>query len=93
MNLKVEAKVEITQELKFEYPCDWEYKLFIAHEHDAHGIVQEVFGERFCALKKSQASKNGTYMSYSLTLLVHNNDERTALFQAFKSHSSIKFVL
>lgn len=85
--------MEITQELKLEYPCDWEYKIFIAHEYDAHSIVQDVIGERLCTLKKSQASKNGTYMSYSLTLLVHSNDERVALFQAFKSHSSIKFVL
>ncbi len=85
--------MEITQELKLEYPCDWEYKLFIAHAHDANAIVKEIIDERLHTLKKSQASKNGTYMSYSLTLLVHSDEERKALFQAFKSHTSIKFVL
>lgn len=85
--------MEITQELKLDYPCEWEYKLFVPKEYDVHCIIQEIIDERLHTIKPSQASKNGSYMSYSVTLLVHNDDERTMLFQAFKSHQHIKFVL
>lgn len=85
--------MEITQELKLDYPCEWEYKLFVPKEHDVHSIIQEIIDERLHTIKPSQASKNGSYMSYSVTLLVHSDDERTTLFQAFKSHQHIKFVL
>jgi len=85
--------VEISQELILEYPCEWEYKLFIHSEHDASSIVKEIVDERMHALNKSQASAKGNYVSYSVKLLVHNNEERTALFHAFKTHQHIKFVL
>lgn len=85
--------MEITQELKLDYPCEWEYKLFVHAQHCVHTIVNDVVDERVHTITSSQASKNGTYNSYSVTLLVHNDDDRTALFHAFKSHQHIKFVL
>lgn len=85
--------MEITQELILEYPIDWEYKLFIHAEHDASCIVREIIDERIHTLTSSKSSKEGTYNSYSLTLLVHSDDERTMLFNAFKEHTNIKFVL
>jgi len=85
--------VEITQELNLEYPCEWEYKLFIHSEHDVTSVVKEVLDERLHDLQKSQASAKGTYESYSVKLLVHSHEERTVLFQAFKTHQHIKFVL
>ena len=85
--------MEITEELKLSYPCEWEYKLFIPVEHDAHTIVKEIIDERLHTFQPAQTSKNGTYKSYSIKLFVHNDDERKALFDAFKSHTHIKFVL
>ena len=85
--------MEITQELVLEYPCEWEYKLFIHTQHDVSCIVNEVIEQRVHTLISSKSSKGGVYNSYSLTLLVHSDDERTMLFNAFKSHDQIKFVL
>jgi len=85
--------VETTPELKLEYPCEWEYRLFIHVDHDATSIVKDIVDERLHRLEKSKKSKEGTYHSYSVALLVHSDDERTALFHAFKTHQHIKFVL
>lgn len=85
--------MEITQELILEYPCEWEYKLFIHVEHDASAVVKEIIDQRLHTIEKSQASAKGTYTSYSVKLLVHSHEERTALFHAFKTHQHIKFVL
>ncbi len=85
--------MEITQELKLDYPCEWEYKLFIHSEHCAHSIVKEILQQRVHRLETSNASQKGTYTSYALCLLIHNDEERIALFHAFKSHQHIKFVL
>lgn len=85
--------MEISQELILEYPCEWEYKLFIHAEHDASLVVKEVIDQRLHAIEKSQASAKGTYASYSVKLLVHSHEERTELFQAFKTHQHVKFVL
>lgn len=82
-----------SQELILEYPCEWEYKLFIPAEHDASLVVKEVIDQRLHAIEKSQASAKGTYASYSVKLLVHSHEERTELFQAFKTHQHVKFVL
>jgi len=85
--------VVISEELKLDYPCEWEYKLFIPCEHCAHSIVKEILEERLHRLETSKASQKGTYSSYALSLVVHNEEERLALFHAFKSHQHIKFVL
>ena len=85
--------MEITEELKLDFPCEWEYKLFILMEHDAQKIVKEIISERLHTFKPLQASKNGTYKSYSVKLIIHSHDERLALFDSFKSHTHIKFVL
>lgn len=83
----------ISEELKLDYPCEWEYKLFISCEHCAHSIVKEILEERLHHLEASKASQKGTYSSYALSLVVHTEEERLALFQSFKSHQHIKFVL
>lgn len=85
--------METTQELKLEYPCEWKYTLFIPSEHDIHAIVKEVVCDRLHTIEASQTSKKGTYISYAITLFVHSDDDRIALFHLFKSHQTIKFVL
>lgn len=85
--------MEHSQELKLEYPCQWEYKLILSSEHDVHLIVKEVIYEREHHVKPSQNSKKGNYSSHTLHILVHNDDDRKMLFHALKAHKHIKFVL
>lgn len=85
--------METTPELQLDYPCHWEYKLVLSTEHNVTTIVQEVLEERIHEIRKSQNSAKGNYVSYTLRILVHNAEDRKALFQMLKSHQHIKFVL
>ncbi len=85
--------METTPELQLDYPCQWEYKLVLSSEHNVTTIVQEVLEERIHDIRKSQNSTKGNYASYTLNVLVHNADDRKALFHLLKQHQHIKFVL
>lgn len=85
--------MEITPELQLDYPCHWEYKLVLSTEHNVTTLVQEILEERIHEVRKSQNSAKGNYVSYTLSVLVHNADDRKMLFHMLKSHQHIKFVL
>jgi uncharacterized protein len=85
--------VETTPELKLDYPCHWEYKLILSSEHCVSVPIKDVLDTREHDLKPSQNSTKGNYISYTLKVLVHNDDDRTTLFRTLKSHKHIKFVL
>lgn len=85
--------METTPELQLDYPCQWEYKLILSQEHNVSMIVQEVLEERIHTLRKSQNSTKGNYVSYTLSVLVHNEDDRKSLYHMLKAHQHIKFVL
>lgn len=85
--------METTPELQLDYPCHWEYKLVLSTEHNVTTLVQEILEERIHEVRKSQNSTKGNYVSYTLSVLVHNADDRKMLFHMLKSHQHIKFVL
>lgn len=85
--------METTPELQLDYPCQWEYKLVLSTEHNVTTLVQEILEERIHEVRKSQNSTKGNYVSYTLSVLVHNADDRKMLFHLLKSHQHIKFVL
>lgn len=82
-----EKKLELT------YPCNWQYKL-IGYEKEAiQKAIRDVINERDHDLSHSNASKTGKYVSMNLELLVHNDDDRTFIFDALKKHQNLKMVL
>ncbi len=85
--------METTPELQLDYPCQWEYKLVLSTEHNVTHIVKEVLMERLHEVRKSQNSSKGNYVSYTLSVLVHNADDRKTLYHMLKAHQHIKFVL
>lgn len=86
--------IDLSQhKLELNYPCSWEYKL-ITHSHeDALKGVKEVILEREFTLKPSKVSKKGKYQSYTLEIIVHNEDDRVTIYELFGKHESIKMVL
>jgi len=87
------GKVDNTQELKLNYPCTWEYKAILEASFDIKSIAKNLLEDREYSIKKSQNSKKGKYSSYTLSVLVHNDDDRKIIFDHLKQHESIKFVL
>ena len=92
-----EAKVEIIndskQKIVLEYPCNWCYKVIATEEKALKQAVKDVIDEREHTLEESNKSKTGKYVSMNLDILVHNEDDRTFIFDALKKHQNIKMVL
>lgn len=82
-----------SQELKLTYPCKWEYKTVLESHHDISEVIASVLDQREHTIKKSNNSKTGKYQSYTVSTLVHSDDDRKTVFEELKKHKSIKFVL
>jgi len=76
-----------------EYPCNWCYKVIATEKEALEQAIRDVIDEREHSLSPSNKSKTGKYTSMNLDLLVHNEDDRTFIFEALKKHQAIKMVL
>ena len=81
------------EKLVLEYPCNWEYKLVVLEHIDIKITVKEVISNREHKVNESKVSSKGKYKSYSLELLVHNDDDRKEIYKMLGDHSNIKMVL
>lgn len=81
------------QKVEIEYPCNWCYKVIASEKAALEKAVHDVIDEREHNLTPSNSSKTGKYTSMNLDLLVHNEDDRTFIFDALKKHQDIKMVL
>jgi len=81
------------RKLELEYPCSWKYKIIGEERKKLEAAIHSVILERAHTLKHSNASKTGKYISLNLDLIVHNEDDRTFLFEALKAHQDVKMVL
>lgn len=88
LNDKLEGK-----QLELEYPCNWCYKVIASEEEALKQAIRDVINEREHKITPSNSSKTGKYISMNLDLLVHNEDDRTFIFDALKKHQDIKMVL
>lgn len=81
------------KKLVLEYPCNWSYKVIATEKAALEQAVRDVIDEREHSLSPSNRSKTGKYTSMNLDILVHNEDDRTFIYEALKKHQAIKMVL
>ncbi len=81
------------QKLELEYPCSWKYKIVGAERKALEAAIHSVILERAHTLEHSNSSKTGKYISLNLDLIVHNEDDRTFIYEALKAHNDVKMVL
>ena len=79
--------------LELDYPCSWSYKIVVVETVNIHEVIKEVIIEREHKVSPSKASSKGKFKSYTLDLLVHNEDDRKTIYELLGKHSSIKMVL
>lgn len=79
--------------LELNYPCSWKYKIVLLESMNAKVISKEIFGQREYSLKESNVSKKGKFKSYTIELIVHNDDDREEWHKLLGSHKDIKMVL
>lgn len=84
---------ESTQKLELIYPCTWCYKVVALERAGIEIAALEIIGERHYTLDVSNTSRSGKYISMNLELLVHNEDDRTFIYESLKAHPHIKMVL
>lgn len=81
------------QKVKLDYPCSWKYKIVILETVNVKYISKDIFGEREHSVKESNTSKKGKFKSYSVELIVHNDDDRKEIYKILGEHKEIKMVL
>ena len=81
------------QKLKLDYPCNWIYKIVVLETISIKTTVKEIILDREHSIKESNVSKKGKFKSYTLELLVHNEDDRKELYRILGEHENIKMVL
>ncbi len=79
--------------LELDYPCSWKYKIVILESVNVNYISKDIFGDREHKVKESNVSKKGKFKSYSVELIVHNEDDRKELYKILGEHKEIKMVL
>ncbi len=81
------------KKLELTYPCTWSYKIVINSHCNINHIIKNAIGDRSYKVSTANNSKNGTYKSYKMTLLVHNEDDRIELYNLLKRENCVKIVL
>ncbi|KAB7884741.1 HP0495 family protein [Poseidonibacter ostreae] len=86
--------VDLSKEkLELDYPCNWTYKLVVLEKINIKRTVKDVVLEREHTVIESKTSAKGKFKSYTLELLVHNEDDRKTLFEVLGEHDDIKMVI
>jgi len=81
------------KKLELDYPCSWEYKLIVLENCNIKKCVKDILLEREYNLKPSKTSSKGKFKSYTLQMLVHNENDRKEIFSILGEHQDIKIVL
>lgn len=79
--------------LELDYPCNWTYKLVIRKEQNMNKIIKEVLEDRKHGVKPSKTSSKGKFKSYTLDLIVENEEDRKYLYKILGDHEHIKMVV
>lgn len=73
------------------YPTFWQYRVIFESKQNAHGVFDEILGEREFSFAPSQQSSGGKYQSYTLKVFVDSEKDRLDIFEKLKKRA--KFVL
>jgi putative lipoic acid-binding regulatory protein len=78
---------------EISYPTNWEYKVIGEDKAKTKKAVKDIVNDKEHTIKESKKSKTGKYTSFSVNVLVFNEDERLFFFEEFSKHKEIKYVV
>ena len=76
-----------------EYPCDWAYKVIVHTLDEMNQALRDILHTRRYHLRESHQSKQGKYVSFTLTVVVDSEEDRDGIYRALKMHECIVMVL
>jgi putative lipoic acid-binding regulatory protein len=81
------------QKLELNYPVKWGYRVIGKDEGEIILAIEQICESREYKYNRANQSSKGKFLSFHLEVLVHNDDDRTELFQSLQSHEKINYVL
>ena len=81
------------REPEINYPTMWSYKVMGSDEERLRAAVKHVVGSLNHELTVSNTSATGKYLSLHLRLVVHDKNQRHAIFHALREHADVLAVL
>jgi putative lipoic acid-binding regulatory protein len=85
--MEIEGKPDIS------YPTKWGYKVIGTDEVVLRKAVDSVLTDFEYSLKFSNKSSKGKFISFNISLMVQDENQRNAIFNNLKNHSAIKMVI
>lgn len=81
------------EQLIIEYPCSWDYKVIGEDPTLVKDAVHRACAPQTPKITYSHTSSGGKYHSFSASVVVEDEEQRLAIFEALKQASAIKMVL
>jgi len=75
------------------YPCQWTYSVMGHDEEDLRLCIGEVMRGRVHQVTLGRQSAGKKYIALHVDVRVAGEADRNALFEAFRTHPKVKFVL
>lgn len=79
--------------LKINYPCEWEFRIIGTDEGLLKAAVAEILVDKKYDLSFSNQSRGGKYISLALKTFVESEEARNNIYIALRKHTGIKSVL
>lgn len=76
-----------------EYPCEWGYKIIGTSQESLEACVFELMGSRDYTTGKGKSSSKGKFYALTTTCEVATEEDRNAIFKAFRDHPAVKMVI
>ncbi|MBN2539214.1 MAG: DUF493 domain-containing protein, partial [Deltaproteobacteria bacterium] len=72
-----------------EYPCRWIYKIIGSDSGELEEVIEEIVRGYDYTIAPSNISKNGTYRSLTLEVLVDDEGCRTGIYDTLRNHPAV----
>jgi uncharacterized protein len=79
------------QRPEIDYPCTWEFRVIGSDRDHLMVSIQQIVGNRAHTL--ADGNRKGSWLSLSLSMTVHDEAERNAIYVALKDITGVKMVL
>ena len=78
---------------EIEYPTRWTYKVIGQDEAHLRAAIATIVENREHEIDFSHASTQGKYVSLTLDVVVHDEDERNTIFSDLGKHVDVQVVI
>lgn len=76
-----------------QYPCRWSYRIIGTEEKALREAVSNSLAGREYKLALSNRSRNKTYLSMNVTVVVETQAMRDQIFKTLEKHPAVRFLL